>query len=156
MEQSISTVKKRLAFALTIKRAILQLSSAKSISRRATRTRMSARMYSLVVIFMDSSVIQKNIEALSMQLLDKVEGDWQTRKIEEVVDCHDALITASQNYPRVVVLSALQLFNHELIEEIISEITVAIQKREQLRALAAASADTQKKETSKIEETLNP
>lgn len=100
-------------------------------------------------------MIQKSIESLSRQLLEKVEADWQNRKTEEVVDCHDALIIASQNYPRVVVLSALQLFNHELLEEIISEIAAQIQKREQLRALTIDSEGQPKEEENKVDETLN-
>jgi hypothetical protein len=52
-------------------------------------------------------------------------------------------------------LSALQLFNHELLEEIISEIAAQIQKREQLRALTIDSEGQPKEEENKVDETLN-
>lgn len=108
---------------------------------------------------MDSEITQKNIEALTKQYFEKLECDWQNRKTEEVVDCHDALIMATQNYPRVVVLSALQLFNHELVYEIITEIIAQVKKRQQINASDKATVKeeiAQKEHPDKVEETLNP
>jgi len=54
--------------------------------------------------------------------LRELEVSWQDDKTEELGRCHDDLVGLLRTYPRIVLLSAIEIYKQELIDEILQEV----------------------------------
>jgi len=83
----------------------------------------------------DKAFIERRIQGF----LQGLEDDWKKEKVEEVGRLHDELVPTLSKYPQVVVLSVLQILQHEYIAEIVAEVKVNPLKPTDLVASASVS-----------------
>jgi hypothetical protein len=73
-------------------------------------------------VYLAKNPKQEYIARRIQDFFQSLEDDWIKGKVDEIGQLHDELIPVLAKYPRVVVLSVVQIVQHEYVAEILAEV----------------------------------